>query len=139
SYRHRTAPPRAVIAVALITAILLSAVVHTTSPTVTAQYLTSQESLGLAWITSHRNSTVVVFTDFRLAGPLVAAGYLRVIGISDSDRPPTEVNRLLDDIYYSGNPCLINEALMELRTLITNQNYELFVVSARMTETFPGI
>lgn len=129
---------RQLIAVGLICAIALSAAVQITSPTVTSQYISAQEDSATSWITAHRNESTVVFTDFRLAGPLVAAGYLKVIGVSDLDLAPPELRIRLDQIYYSGDPCAAAQGLDSLKTF-TNETYDLVMVSGRMTVASPGI
>ena len=139
AYAGRPRHLRGVLLVALAAALVLSATVQVTSPTVPAQYLSNQESQGAVWIRSYQDNSVVVFTDFRLAGPLIAVGYLRVVGISDSSMSTAEVNRLLDEIYYSADSCSIGKGLSEVRTSTTNQSYQLFMVSTRMSATFPGI
>ena len=138
AYKGRSGRNRTLLATALLTAILLSGAVQLTSPTVPGQYLTNQETAAPQWITTYDNSTVVVFTDFRLAGPLIASGYLRVVGVSGIDFSPAQVNSLLYDIYYSGNPCRAQLGLAAVRTS-TGQSYDLLMVSTRMTETFPAI
>lgn len=124
--------------IALVVAVALSLTIHVTSPTTPAQYLTPQENSAANWITSNRNEAVVVFTDFRLAGALVGSGYLKVIGISDIDLSASQVNRLLYDVYYSGDPCAAAAGLAGTTTY-TGQSYDLLLVSQRMTDDFPAI
>src|SRR5439155_18892574 len=138
SLRRNRTNLRRVVMIGLAFAVGLSVAIHVTSPTVPAQYLTHQETSAVNWITSTRNASVVVFTDFRLAGPLVGFGYLKVIGISDIDLSPSQVNHLLQEVYYSGNPCAAAAGLAGVTTY-TGQSYDLLLVSQRMKDEFPAI
>ena len=137
----RTVRPKArrVVAGMLAAAVLLSVCAYVLSPTLGGQYLSLQEATGTSWIVQHRQDDAVVFTDFRLAGPLVAQGYLRVVGVSDVGSSPSIVNNLLTNIYYSESPCLAEKSLLSVRTEVTNQTASLLMFSTRMTDLFPAI
>ena len=57
---------------------------------------------------------------------------------SDIDSSPAEVNRLLRDVYYSGDPCGASAGLARITTY-TGQGYDLLMISQRMTDEFPAI
>lgn len=130
---------RRLLAIILVGVVILSFIAYALGPTLQAQYLSPGEASGAKWITENQRADAVTFTDFRLAGPLVSQGDLKVIGVSDIGLSPALVNRLLADIYYSNNPCLAETGLLSIRTAITNQSYELLMLSTRMTDLFPGI
>ncbi|HEX9428935.1 MAG TPA: hypothetical protein VF944_01010 [Candidatus Bathyarchaeia archaeon] len=140
SLSRRTTPRfRHAILVSLATVVVISVSIHLTSQTVPAQFISPQEVAADDWIMSGSGRSVVVFSDFRLAGPLVAHGYLKVIGVSGTELSPNVTNQLLIDIYYSENPCSASKGLKQVTILGGNQTFDLLLVSSRMTSLFPGI
>ncbi len=131
--------PRRSVLLALAIVVVLSAGIHLSSPIVPAQFVSPQEAAGADWIRSHSSPEVVIFSDFRMAGPLVAAGYLRVVGVSGVGVPRAETDRLLAAIYYSNNACSATEAFDQVKTLQENRSYDVILVSTQMTILFPGI
>jgi hypothetical protein len=119
--------------------VIVSVSLHLTSQTVPAQFLSLQEVAAADWIMSGAERNVVVFSDFRMAGPLVAKGYLKVIGVAGTGVPSNVTNQLLFDIYYSQNSCRAATGLAQVTVLGTNQTFDMLLVSTRMTSLFPGI
>jgi hypothetical protein len=123
----------------LAAVVVISGFIHMTSPIVPSQFLSPQEVAGTDWVMSGSEQDLVIFSDFRLAGPFVANGFLKVIGVSDTGVPPEETSRLLFEIYYSGNPCLASKGLTSVTVFGSNETLDILLVSRRITNLFPGI
>ena len=138
-WRRTTPRFRRAMLASLAAVVVMSVSLYLSSQTVPAQFLRPQEVAGDDWIMSGTGPNVVVFTDFMMAGPLLANGYLKVIGVTGTEVPPTVTNQLLVDIYYSQDACLAETGLAQVTVQGTNETFDLLLVSTRMTSPFPGI
>lgn len=91
----------------------------------------SEESTS-HWLTSHLGSQEKIFTDHRLAGPLIVDNHFSVTGINDYD-PPAKVTRWLNAIYYSDSGDAAYPALTQ------DFNSSAIFLSTRMSQFPPGI
>ena len=67
------------VAVALVAACVLGPVTYLTDPLTPDSYLSFQEVAGAKWIASRAGQSDVVFTDLRLASPMIALGFLPLL------------------------------------------------------------
>jgi len=97
--------------------------------------VTNEEAEGYQWLTERLTTDSVVWTDFRLSGPFIADGHLRVIGIHGQLNEPTDA--LLETVYYSSTPDSVGPAIDQVRTYDGKVANFLFL-SMLMTRNFPG-
>jgi len=102
-----------------------------------ASYLIYPEQEAAIWLTAHATPDQAVFTDLRLAGPLIARDHLAVVGVNDYD-DPKRVRRELLSIYYGNNP---RAAVNALRSIILPPQMRLryAMFSRRAEDDLPGI
>lgn len=100
-------------------------------------HLTYAEQEAANWLASRAAPNEAVFTDLRLAAPLITADHLAVVGINDYD-PPERVRQALDVIYYGTDSHSAAEAIR--RTYLPRElklRYAMF--SRRAENNLPGI
>jgi len=101
--------------------------------------VTYQEAKGAQFATLKISPLQVIFTDFRLASPIVGRGHFLVTGV-DTTASLTEVKRCLKqlhDIYWGANPSRALNALSQLK--IDNREISYFFFSKQMCKELPGI
>jgi hypothetical protein len=100
-------------------------------------YLTYAEQDAATWLAARAKPNEVVFTDLRLAAPLIVANHMAVVGIDDYQPPPT-VRRWLSAVYYGNDAQAALSAMREVYIpLGTTLRYAMF--STRQSVDLPGI
>jgi hypothetical protein len=108
------------------------------APTVRASNFISQpEAEGYGWLAQRLRSDDVVFTEFRLSGPFIADGFLRVVGISGQQREDTR--GLLRDIYYESTPATLTAGIDRIRTYHDDRPANYLFLSTQMMRNYPGL
>lgn len=102
-----------------------------------ASYLTYPEQQAATWLTKHISPHDAVFTDLRLAAPLIEANHLAVVGINDYD-PPRLVRRQLLAIYYGHAASAVWPALQTV-PVPPHTRLRFLMFSARASRELPGI
>jgi hypothetical protein len=98
--------------------------------------VTWAEAEGYQWLKQRMTPESVVWTDFRLSGPFIADGHLRVLGIHGESQEPTD--ELLNDIYYSSSSASIGPAIDRVKTY-DGKSADYLFLSLLMTQDFPGL
>ncbi|MGI8827574.1 MAG: hypothetical protein ACR2JC_18480 [Chloroflexota bacterium] len=102
-----------------------------------ASYLTYPEEQAATWLTKHASPNDAVFTDLRLAAPLIEANHLAVVGINDYD-PPQLVRRELLAVYYGSNAVDVWPALRKVN-IPPRAHLRFAMFSKRAEHDLPGI
>jgi hypothetical protein len=100
-------------------------------------HLTYAEQDAATWLAGRAADKDAVFTDLRMAAPMITSNHLAVVGINDYDTPE-HVRRSLDAIYYGDNPKAAAEALRKIYVPAPFKlRYAMF--SQRAEKDLPGI
>jgi len=127
----------AALTILVIVCMVLSTVMYYTYNRNGPSYLTYAEEEAGTWLAERAGPREVVFTDLRLAMPLIVHDHLMVVGINDYERPRT-VRRWLEAIYYGSDARAAQAALDEIWVPAgTQMRYALF--SQRAERDLPGI
>ncbi|NTV99673.1 MAG: hypothetical protein HGA19_00030 [Oscillochloris sp.] len=102
-----------------------------------ASHLTYAEQDAAEWLSHRAAPNEAVFTDLRMAAPLIVNDHLAVVGINDYDSPE-QVRSLLEAIYYGDDPSIAG-AMM--RTIYVPEVFTLryAMFSHRAEDNLPGI
>jgi hypothetical protein len=100
-------------------------------------HLTYAEQEAATWLAARATDNEAVFTDLRLAAPLITSNHLAVIGINDYEEPET-VRRWLAAIYYGTDPVAASNALHQI-ALPPHGTLRYAMFSRRAENDLPGI
>jgi hypothetical protein len=128
---------KALLRYAVVTCVLLSAFIFYNYQRPGPAQLTVAEESASDWLAGHARDDEAIFTDLRLASPLIIRRHLAVFGINDQDESARVVQRL-QAVYYNEDPIAANAAIrgVQLPEGLTLR-YAMF--SKRMEEDSPGI
>lgn len=124
---------RTILVLSIVCAVVISNIFNVSSEYY-EQNIEFTEAAGLTWLKENALPEDIIFTDFRLAGSLIAHKNPTLF-IDDNAMPPKRVNWLLENIYYNeGDPI---QALNQIKTN-EGRTSDLFLFSEKFTR-FPGI
>lgn len=124
---------RTIIVLSIVCAVVISNIFNVSSEYY-EQKIEFTEAAGLTWLKENSLPEDIIFTDFRLAGSLIAHKNPTLF-IDDNAMSPERVNWLLENIYYNeGDPI---QALDQIKTN-EGRTSDILFFSEKFTR-FPGI
>jgi len=124
---------KTIIVLSIVCAVVISNIFNVSSEYY-EQKIEFTEAAGLTWLKENSLPEEIIFTDFRLAGSLIAHKNPTLF-IDDNAMPPERVNWLLENIYYNeGDPI---EALDQIKTN-EGRTSDILLFSEKYTR-YPGI
>ena len=118
----------------LVLAMLCSMPLYLTLSEPPDDRLTYSENAAAQWLSHNTCKKDVIFTDYRLAGPLTMSGFMRTTGalVGITQREPELISANLRAIYYGGDAY---EALHHInKQRIEDEPFKYLFFSRRMTE-----